>query len=192
MFASNCAAAGNRTFVPRGGYSVPTGSVSGTWQPGYSLELNVFGPEINDMSFGVRFGFQRWIPNAEDLLKTGSREFNIEKNEGWQAISELSGLVSYRLTNPHKGLGAVRIEGGFGACRISRQDVYVKGFHVSGNTALNRDISIKDRIEVKPGVSIGLTLDIADRIEPVIRYQYVFTSGEGTGILMFGIGLLAN
>lgn len=192
IIISQGATAGNCIIVPRVGYSIPTGSSAETWQSGYSLGLDLFSSEVNRICFGLRLGFHRWTPDAEELLKVGSREFKVEKNEGWETIGELSGLVSYKLADLPKGLGAIRIEGGLGVCRISQSDVYVKGYHVFENIALNRDISMNEKMEVKPGISIGLRMEIAPKIEPTIRYQYVFTSAEGTGILTFGIGLLAH
>ncbi len=186
------ATAVNLLFIPRGGYSVPAGEIAGTWQPGYTLELDIYSSVENNLCFGVRLGYHRWTPNAEEMLRVGSREFVVEQNQGWQAIGELSGLVSYRSVALPKKLGSIRAEGGLGVCSIKRPDIFVKGFHVTSNTALNHDVSMNEKKELKPGISVGLQIDIAERIVPAIRYHYIFTSEEGTGILMFGIGLMAH
>jgi len=191
-FIFSDAVADNQNIIPRCGYSMPIGSVSDTWKSGFAAELDYFGVETNRWKHGVRISYNRWFPNSEEILKTGTREFNIEREEGWQSIVELMGLVSYRLVTFPGNLGAIRAEGGFGVCHIRSPKVIVKGFHVSGDIALNRDVTIAERAEVKPGLSAGLSMTIADRIEPMVRYNYVFTSGEGTGILTLGIGLLAK
>ena len=171
---------------------MPIGSAADTWNSGYAVELDLYHVETNRLNHGIRISYNRWLPNSEEILKTGSREFNIEREEGWQSIVELMGLVSYRLVTLPKKLGAIHAEGGFGVCHIRSPKVIVKGFHISGDIALNREVTIAERAEVKPGLSAGLSMTIADRIEPMVRYSYIFTSGEGTGILMLGIGLLAK
>ncbi|MCF7810208.1 hypothetical protein K9N50_04385 [bacterium] len=185
------AAVADNNIIPRFGYSMPIGSVADVWKPGYAAGLDFYGGESNKLRFGLRLGVNRWLPNSEEILKTNSREFNIEREDGWQSITKLMGLVSYRLVTFPKNLG-VDIEGGFGVCHIRSPKVIVKGFHVSGDIALNRDVIIPERAEVKPGLSAGLSITLSDRIEPMARYDYIFTSGEGTGILILGIGLLAK
>ncbi|NQU06258.1 MAG: hypothetical protein HQ568_09220, partial [Calditrichaeota bacterium] len=191
-FVFSNAIAADYNIIPRGGFSIPIGSVSDAWNSGYAVELDLYGVEINRLKHGVRISYNRWLPNSEEILKTGAREFNIEREEGWQSIVELMGLVSYRLVTLPKKLGSLHAEGGFGVCHIRSPKVIVKGFHVSGDIALNRDVTIAERAEVKPGLSAGLSMTIADRIEPMVRYNYIFTSGEGTGMLTLGIGLLAK
>jgi hypothetical protein len=191
-FVFSDAVADNQNVIPRGGYSIPLGSATDVWKPGYAVGLDFYSEESNKLKFGLRLGVNHWLPNSEEILKTGSREFNISVEKGWASIAELMGLVSYRLATFPKNLGAIRAEAGFGVCHIRSPKIIVRGFHVSGDIALNRDVTIAEKAEVKPGLSAGLSMTIADRIEPMVRYDYVFTSGEGTGILIFGIGLLAK
>ena len=140
----------------------------------------------------MRIGFHRWTPDAQELLSTDGRKFEIERNEGWNIIGELSGVSVYELSGLPNKLGSVNVEGGFGIFNVRRPDGYVKGYTVVGYTALNRDVAIKHLNETKPGISVGLSMRIIDRIEPTVRYSYIFTSGDAITRVTFGIGLLPN
>ncbi|MDP8237655.1 MAG: hypothetical protein P9X24_01070 [Candidatus Hatepunaea meridiana] len=190
LFAFHNTFAMDLSIIPRGGLSQPVGSIADTWQAGYNIELNVFRPIVNDFTWGARLGFHRWKPNAEELLKTNSREFEVEQSIGWHVIVEASGLVSYRLLLFPNKLGSLCVEGGAGVFYIRQPDILIKGFHAVGYTALNREVTLEHNIEVVPGFSAGLSLEIISRIEALVRYNYIFTADEGTSMLTVGLGLL--
>ncbi|NQT33723.1 hypothetical protein HQ587_00925 [bacterium] len=181
-------------FIPRGGLSQPVGSTAETWKAGFMVELDYFqqAPTIDNLRYGARIGYHYLPLNAKELLQIGERDFEVEKREGWNSIGELSGIASYRLAMLPGQTGSIRVEAGIGIFYISRPDVYVKGYFEQGSVALNREIYLESKEELTAGISIGFSMDIINRIEPLVRYHYIFTSEEGTSILTLGIGLLAH
>ena len=182
------------SLVPRGGLSQPVGSTAETWKAGFMVELDCFQPiPLSDnLRCGVRIGYHRWTPDAEELLQVDGREFEVEKREGWNSIGELSGIASYRLAMLPNQAGSIRAEAGIGIFYVRRPDVHVKGYSTAGSTALNREIWLVSNAELTVGISVGLSMDIIDRIEPLVRYHCIFTSEESISILTLGIGLLAH
>ena len=179
--------------IPRGGLSQPVGATAGKWQSGYTLELDLLRPIIDDRyTWGIRLGFHRWKPNAREMLKVGDRELEVEKTIGWRAIGELSGIASYQLMMLPKPLKSLKVEGGLGVFYVRQPDVYVKGFQAVGSSALNRVITLEHNSEITAGLSAGVSMIILNRIEPMVRYHYIFTADEATSILTFGIGLIAR
>ena len=182
------------SLVPRGGLSQPVGSTAETWKTGFMVELDYFqpAPTLDNLRYSARIGYHYWPPDAKELLQVDGREFEVEKNEGWNSIGELSGIASYRLAMLPNQTGSIRAEAGIGIFYVRRPDVHVKGYSTAGFTALNREIWLESKTELTAGISIGISMDIIDRIEPLVRYHYIFTSEESTSILTLGIGLLAH
>jgi len=143
-------------------------------------------------TWGVRIGFQRWNPNADAMLKLGDREFEVEKSRGWRAVGELSGVAAWRLRALPGCLGNIRIEGGVGLFWLRQPDIFVKGYHAVGNSALNREITLEHDSQVTAGISAGFSMPIAGRIEPMVRCYHILTSDGTTSILTAGMGLLVE
>ena len=180
-----------RNFIPRGGLTIPSGEAADTWQTGYNLHLDIFKPVEKNFTWGARIGFNNWKPDAAGLLSVGGREMEIEKSKGWKTITELSAIVSYRAFYLPASLGSVWLDGGVGLYHLRWSKVEVLGNYTQGGAALNRTVTIPEGSEVVPGLSAGLSMVIIGRIEPMIRYQHIFSADKSTGILTVGIGLLA-
>ena len=178
--------------IPRGGLSSPTGKTGETWQPGYDVELDFTCNCCSEHRLGARFGFHRWKPDAEELLMVNGRDFAVEQSHGWLAIGEVSGLVDYHLIDLPKGLGSVWAEGGLGAFYVRQPDVLVKGVCEQGSAALVHTVTFEHNMEFSPGISVGLSMIIIDRIKPMVRYQHIFTSGDATSLFSVGLGLMAR
>ena len=178
--------------IPRGGLSNPTGKTGETWQPGYDVELDITRDWRVEHRIGARLGFHRWTPDVEELLSLNGRDFAVEQSQGWLAIGEVSGLVYYHLIDLPEGLGSVWAEGGLGAFYVRQPDVLVKGVYEQGSAALVHTVMIDNNTELAPGISVGLSIIIIDRIKPTVRYQHIFTSDEATSLFSVGLGLLAR
>ena len=183
-------------FIPQGGMSQPIGEQGDWWSAGYEVGLTAMTPTAGPFLWGGRISFHRWTPNAEEMVQVGPYDFRIEKNVGWQTITELSGIVCYAPSALDWRRLSWSLEGGAGLFHIRRSEVIVKGFasyydDVFGQTALNRDIYREAKTEIAPGISFGVSLEVMERIKPSVRFQHIF-SEDGCSSVVLGLGLMAR
>jgi len=182
----------NMSYIPSAGLSLPVGDKAQEWRAGYLVSLDIFHPVRLNFDCGGRVSFQRWKPDAEEMLRVGSRDFKVERNIGWQALGELSGVARYRLLSLSRRSIPVWVEGGVGLFYLKWPDIEVKGFSSQNDVALNREIFRDEGSEVVPGLSAGLSVELLGAVEPTLRFQHIFSSDGGMNILFIGLGLLAH
>jgi hypothetical protein len=180
-----------REFIPQGGVSAPVGVAAGEWLAGYSIGLEHFRPVSQaGNAWGVRASVCRWIPDADQRLKTGDRTFRVEQNRGWRAMGELSLLGSHRLAFLPGRCGSVWVEGGAGMFYLRNSGVRIRGVHTEGNVALYRDLHPAADIQLTGGLSAEASVALS-AIEPALRVQHIFSDG-GFTLVTLGLGLLAH
>ncbi len=173
-------------FVPLCGVSIPAGDRAEEWRVGYTVGLEVARLGTGPVSWGGRIAVHRWKPNAEEMLRVGSRELFVETDEGWNALFDLFVLARYR------DLEGVWFDGGAGLVYRCTSDVEVVGVHPYGATAVNRQINRPGGSEVVPALTVGLSADLAKVLRPELRYHRFFTADGGTDVFSVTVGLLAR
>ena len=191
-FAGNLPAK-ESSFEPRVGVQQPLGAAADQWLPGYSLGLVYRLPTRSDVSFQtVALMVSRWEPNARAMLKVGGRSFEIEKNQGWRALGELTVTQNRRLLDLPRLPGALFSDVGAGLLYLRQSELEIKGYAPVGDMALTRRIYETDQTRLGMLLSCGVALEIWERVKPRLGFKYAITKDEGFGVVTLELGLLAR
>ncbi len=183
--------------VPALGVSLPTGDQDDLWSPGYTVSLEAFQPYSGPLSLGGRISFHRWRVNAAEMLCIDDHAMTVEDEEGWRALGSASFLMRYELPWPAGESYGSWLEGGLSVNYLRNSGVYVKGFYAVGpspeeSIAVNREIRRGPKVDITAGLSLGLSLRIAARLQPSVRYEYYLSSDpDGCGVLVATVGVFA-
>jgi hypothetical protein len=192
VFAGNLPAQ-ESSFEPRVGVQQPLGDAADRWLPGYSLGLVYRLPTHSDVSFQtVALMVSRWEPNARVMLKVGGRSFEIEKNQGWRALGELTLTQNRRLLDLPRLPGALFSDVGAGLLYLRQSELEIKGYAPVGDMALTRRIYEKDKTRLGIILTGGVAVEIWERVKPRLGFKYAITKDEGFGMITLELGLLAR
>ena len=180
-------------FAPSLGMSRATGDQADEWQRGFTFGLTGFTNRSEPVEYGFSLAFQYARPDAEQMLKIGDPDIQVERKEGSRSITSLVVLARYEVPQLRSSAVRVSFDGGFGLYCINADDIRLKGFSRFFDTAVNHEIHRDGYTECAPGVTLGVNCIIAGHVQPGLAYQHIFSSEEGnTGLFMATLGLLAR
>lgn len=188
IFLVTCTSLSAASFelIPHFGASIPNGSQAETWKIGYTVGLDVFKSSDNPLQWGAIASLHRLTPDADEMLRVGSRELLVETSEGWNALFHLFAVARYMETKD------VWIDGGLGVVYRRTSDVKVKGVYGYGPTAINHEINRTGKGELVPAFTVGLSAKLAGVVQPTFRFHRAFTTDGGTNLFSIELGLLAR
>ncbi len=184
LLAFSSVSAAEYELIPHFGASIPNGSLADSWKIGYTIGLDAFRTTDNPLQWGAIAAFHRLTPDADEMLRVGSRELWVETCRGWNALFQLYAVARYQESR------GVWIDGGLGLVYRYTSDVKVKGVYSYGPTAVINEINRKGDKELVPAFTVGLSTRIVDIIQPTFRFQRAYTSDGGTNLFAIEIGLL--
>ncbi|MBM3326786.1 MAG: hypothetical protein FJY65_07375 [Calditrichaeota bacterium] len=177
------------TFKPFGGVSQPVAAAGKEWLTGYSVGFELISPSPSTLHFGLRASFQRWTPNAEEMLETHSRNMTVVRSQGWKVISGLSAEALYQPFNAGYILNLLKFKGGLGLYYTECSNVALKGMYPFGQSVLAREIfKPGNGGKINIGVSLGLDIALSSNAELSVRAERLLDNAN-TAFFTFGIGL---
>ena len=185
-------------FVPQAGYSQLTGSGGDDWKPGFNLGLDMFnlsGKQYGNIRLvhGLHVSFNRWQVDSDNLLELNGHEMRVEREKGVKDTWDITGLARYPIPLFESRAFRHYFDFGLGVHYICGSDMEVKGFYTYGDTAINREISRDATSDISPSITLGYTAMLNRQIQPSIRYQQFFESGQSnSGALLISLGMMAR
>ena|GEM_PF-4330241 len=185
-------------FIPQAGYAQFLGSGGDDWKPGFNLGLDIFNlsPTQNTripLHYGVHVSYSRWQVNSDNLLEMNGQKLRVEREKGVKDTWDITGMARYSIPLLQSRSFRHWLDFGLGIHYICATDVEVKGFYSFGDTAINREISRDAVTDFSPSITLGYTAMLNRQVQPSIRYQHFFESGQSSsGALLISLGMIAR
>ncbi len=179
-------------FAVEAGTSHPIGEAGDVWSTGYHLGLSFYIPFKQSWNWGLNMSYDRWKPNAEQLLGAESDDLRVEISSGSKSIGSMSALIQYTPDN----LNWLMFDGGAALHYLRWFEATLRGSVTyedeDGAGVIVYEAYFPGGSELAAGVYFGISMEFFDRIKPRIRYNYVFSADTPTEFIQLNVGLLAR
>ncbi|MBN1154748.1 hypothetical protein JXB12_07495 [candidate division KSB1 bacterium] len=189
----------NICFVPNLGIAKAIGEGSEDWSIGLSAGCNIFFQTNKSVSLGGRIAYNRFSPNGEELIKQArsmrippyyeSYDYQLKSTSGSLSIIELLPSIRFRMSRSETQDFNVALQAGAGFFFMSG-DAEVKGYYKDQHTESSITLKIERDSVTKPGIQLGVAMDIKQKVTIQPNYNIILTEDENTKYFSLYIGLL--
>ncbi len=183
------------SFIPNAGIAKTVGDGSEYWKLGFSAGADIFYESTSTISLGGRIAYNRIFPNGEKIMDLSSGipgasyDYQLQNTSGGLSVIELVPSARIALSPPADSIGSnLFLQCGAGLFFID-SDASATGKYESATVTSTMKISLKGQSGTKPGLQVGLGLNVGNRMSILSLFSIIFNEEEEMKYVSLNLGI---